>query len=181
MAADFQNVSSENVSLLVSGVGGRFRTQLQHCRWKLVKFCSRASACRHLSYIEGRQCGCWLLVFLTKCGWCSNQTDEIVAFFSKTNNFPSGPIKRLALTTGSSAAMFIVDMYPDPDLLASENSDQMKRFNLFRFLSGKNAVPFSLEKTTENSIQMVSVRSVISHVTQMPHERKPNHVNTAIP
>ena len=40
-------------------------------------------------------------------------------------------------TTASSVAMFLFDMYPDPGPLASETSDQMKRFNLFRFLRGK--------------------------------------------
>ena len=36
--------------------------------------------------IEGKHCGCWLLIFLTKCGCCSicsSQTDEIVVFFAK--------------------------------------------------------------------------------------------------
>ena len=39
--------------------------------------------------------------------------------------------------------MFLVDMiymYPDPGPLASENSDQMIRFNLFRFLSGRKVL-----------------------------------------
>ena len=57
--------------------------------------------------------------------------------------------------------MFLVDvdMYPDPGPLASENSDQMIRFNLFRFLSGKKCSSICPEKTTENSIQMVSAPS----------------------
>ena len=36
-----------------------------------------------LSYIEGKHCGCWLLIFLTKYGCCSNQTDETVVFLSQ--------------------------------------------------------------------------------------------------
>ena len=40
-------------------------------------------ACFRLSYIEGKLCGCWLLIFLTKCGCWNSQTDEIVAMFSK--------------------------------------------------------------------------------------------------
>ena len=59
-------------------------------------------------------------------------------------------------------------MNPDPGPRASENSDQMRRFNLFRFLSGKkNAVPFVQKKATENSIQMVNAQDVkdkIQHV-----------------
>ena len=51
-------------------------------------------------------------------------------------------------------------MYPDPGSLASENSDQMIRLNLFRFLSGKKCSCICPEKTTENSIQMVSAPSL---------------------
>ena len=47
-------------------------------------------------------------------------------------------------------------MNPDPGPLASENSDQMIRFNLFRFLSGKKCSSICPEKATENSIQMVN-------------------------
>ena len=51
--------------------------------------------------------------------------------------------------------MFLVDMCPDPGPL-SESSDQMIRFNLFRFLNGKRCSSICPEKPTENSIQMVS-------------------------
>ena len=50
-------------------------------------------------------------------------------------------------------------MYPDPGPLASETSDQMIRFNLFRFLNGKKVAicpEKKKKKTNENSIQMVS-------------------------
>ena len=50
-------------------------------------------------------------------------------------------------------------MYPDPGPLASENSDQMIRFNLFRFLSGKKYSSIFPEKATENSIQKVNAPS----------------------
>ena len=53
--------------------------------------------------------------------------------------------------------MFLVDRYPDPGPLASETSNQMIQFNLFRFLSAKNAAPFAQKKkTAENSIRMVN-------------------------
>ena len=47
-------------------------------------------------------------------------------------------------------------MNPDPGPLAFENSDQMIRFNPFRFLSGKKTAVACPEKTTENSVQMVN-------------------------
>ena len=83
--------------------------------------------------IEGKHCGCWLLIFLTKCGCCSicsSQTDETVVFFSK-KQFSKSSDKKTSSTTGNSAVMcmFLVDMYPDPVPLASETSDQTIRFN----------------------------------------------------
>ena len=108
-----------------------------------------------LSYREGKRCGCWLLIFLTKCGYCSSQPD----LWNCRRLLQKSPDKTSS-TTGSSAAIFLVDINPDPGPLASETSDQMIRFcrcDLFRFLSGKK-VQFHLsrKKTTENSIEMVS-------------------------
>ena len=103
-----KRLSLQCLSLLVGNVGGRFRTQLQPCRWKRIKLWGRylffsflvwfgLPASFRLSYIEGKQWGRWLLIFLTKCGCWSSQTDETVAFFSEKNiNFPSRPIKPLA-------------------------------------------------------------------------------------
>ena len=71
-------------------------------------------------------------------------------------------------------------MYPDPGSLASENSDQMIRFNLFRFLSGKKCSSICPEKTTENSIQMASAldkyvssvcKSALFHLWNIPKIR----------
>ena len=47
--------------------------------------------------------------------------------------------------------MFLVDndVYPD-------QNDQMIRFNLFRFLSGKKCSSICPEKANENSIQIVN-------------------------
>ena len=58
--------------------------------------------------------------------------------------------------TGSSAAVSLVDTYPDPGPLASEISHQMIRFSPLRFLSVKKCSSICPEKTTKNSIQMVS-------------------------
>ena len=60
-------------------------------------------------------------------------------------------------------------MNPDPDPLASENSDQMIRFSLFRFLGGKKGSSICPEKATENFIQMVSACTIaaMSYVVDM--------------
>ena len=88
-----KRLSLQCVSLPVGSVGGRFRTLLQPFRCKRIKFCCRylffsfaswfgLPACFRLSYIDGKLCGCWLLIFLTKCGCWSSQTDEIVSISS---------------------------------------------------------------------------------------------------
>ena len=81
----------------------------------------------------------------------------------QTKLSPSSPKKeffessdKTSSTTGSSATMFLVDMYPDPGPLVSVSSVQIIRFNLFRFLGGKGCSSVCPEKITENSIQMVS-------------------------
>ena len=84
----------------------------------------------------------------------------------KTMKSPSSSPKKLfskssaktSNMTGSSAAKFLVDTYPDPGPLASEISHQMIRFNPLRFLSAKKCSSICPEKTTENSIQMVSAQ-----------------------
>ena len=134
-----KRLSLRCVSLLVGSVGRRFRTQLQ---------------CFRLSYIVRKM---WMLIagFPDEIWMLQQPEEKIVAFFSKkNNNFPSRPMKRQARQE------FLFDKIctqtnPDPGPLASENSDQMIRFNLFCFLCGKK-VQFRLSrKTTENSIQMV--------------------------
>ena len=93
--------------------------------------------CFRLSYIEGNQYGCWLLVSLKKCGCCSSQKKKLSPSSPKEQFSKSSD--KTSSTTGTSDAMFLVDMnmYPDLGPLASENSGQMIRFNIFRFLSGK--------------------------------------------
>ena len=66
----------------------------------------------------------------------------------------------MSSVTGSSASMCAVDMYPDPGSLASKTSNQMIRFNLFDFLRAGKCSSIFPEKTTENSIQIVSTPSL---------------------
>ena len=103
MAADFQNFYRYYacVSLFVGSVGGRFRTQLQPCRWKRITFCGRylcfhIPACFRLSYIVGKNvdADCWF-------PW--RNVDAAAAWKKKLSpspkrkkQFPSRPIKRLA-------------------------------------------------------------------------------------
>ena len=90
--------------------------------------------------------------------WMLQQSkEEIVAFFSKKQLSKSSD--KTSSTTESSAAMFLVVPRPRPPR-ASENSDQMIRFNLFRFLSGKKCSSICPEKTTENSIKMVNALGI---------------------
>ena len=53
-------------------------------------------------------------------------------------------------------------MNPDPGPLASENSDQMIRFNLFRFLSGKK-VQFHLSRKSYRKFHSNGKRSMFIH------------------
>ena len=108
------------VSFLIGSVRGRLTAQLQPWaagekelsfvvgpRYLCFSFtCMIRASSVLLSYIEGKHCGCWLLVLLTKFGCCSNQTDEIV-FFSKETKFARRPMKRSS-TSGSSAAMLLI-------------------------------------------------------------------------
>ena len=50
-----KSVSIQYVSLLIGGVGGRFRTQLQPCRWKRITFCARC-LCFFYLHDSGFQC-----------------------------------------------------------------------------------------------------------------------------
>ena len=93
-------------------------------------------------------------IFPCKYGCCRRQNDGIVVFFPK--KIFSKSSAKTSYMTGSSAAMFLIDTYPDPGPLASETSHQMIRFNPLRFLSAKKCSSICPEKATENSIQMVS-------------------------
>ena len=68
-------------------------------------------------------------------------------------------------------------MNPDPGPLASENPDQMIRFNLFCFLSGKKrAVPFVQKKLPKNSIQMVNAQGVGVTVGRLSSRFETHHL-----
>ena len=162
---------------IVGSVGGRLRTQQQPCRWKRITFCGRYlcfsftlmtdSGVLPSALHRGKKCGsCWLLVSRTKCGCYSSQKKELSPsspkkkFFSKLSDKTSG-------TTGSSATTDVScwhDMYRDPGPLASENSDQMIRFDLyFVSLVEKSAVPFGQKKVPKNPCKW-ALRSGLSHL-----------------
>ena len=105
---------------------------------------------------RGKQCGCWLLVSLMKCGCCSRQKDEIIAVFYKKNNFPIRPIKRLAQQEVQPPCFLVIctqcpaNWHPKLPI---------KWYDLIYFVSlvEKRCSSICAEKkTTENSIQMVS-------------------------
>ena len=72
------------------------------------------------------------------------------------NNFPNRPIKPLARKEVQLSCFLLICTQTPAMPLASETFDQMIRFDLFRFLSGKKCSSICPEKTTENSIEMVS-------------------------
>ena len=87
-----------------------------------------------LSYIEGKHYGCWLLIFLTKYGCCSNQTDETVVFLSQ----------KIILHDRKFSRHVSCWYVPRPGRPTGiRNFQSNNTVNLFRFLSGKkSAVPF---------------------------------------
>ena len=104
-----KRLSLQCVSLLVGSVGGHFRTQLQPCRWKRIKFSGRYLCFSSTCMIRGFQRASawatswekmWMLIagFPDEMWMLQQPKEEILAFFSKEINFPSRPIiiKRLA-------------------------------------------------------------------------------------
>ena len=157
-AADFQNrLSLQCESLLVGSVGGRCRTQQQPGRWKRITFCGRYLCFSFTGMIRDSSVFPSELHRGAKCGCCGSQKKKLSPSSPKKRKFLSLPIKRLARQQVQLPCFLLTwYMYPDPGPLASENSDQMIRFNLFRFLSGKKCSSICPEKVTENSIQMVN-------------------------
>ena len=97
-----KRLSLHCVSLLVGSVGGRFRTQLQPCRWKRITFCGRYrcvflshSSVLRLSYIAGKNvdADCWF-------PWRNVDAAAVwkkkLSPSPKRKKIPSHPIKRLA-------------------------------------------------------------------------------------
>ena len=103
-----KRLSLQYVSLPAGSVGGRFRTQLQPCRWKRIKFCGRylcflllallgIPACFRLSYIVGKNVDvdCWF-PWRNVDAAAAKRRNCCLLLQKKENNFPSRPIKRLA-------------------------------------------------------------------------------------
>ena len=97
-------ISLQCVSLLVHSVGGRFRTQLQPCRWKQITFCGRylcfSFTCmiRDSSMLPSelhriKKCGCWF--FLDEMWMMQQPKKKMSPSSQKNHNFLSCPIKRL--------------------------------------------------------------------------------------
>ena len=136
MAADFQNVYRYNVCLCSSVV---FADVLQHnCNPVVVFFFYLhvgIPARFLLSYIVGKNvdADCWFPGQNADAAAAKRRNCRLLLL---KQQFSKSSVKTSS-TTESSAAMFLVDliMYPDPDPLACETSDQMIRFNLLHFLS----------------------------------------------
>ena len=108
------------VTMLVSSVGGRFRTQQQPCRWKRITFCGRYLCFSFTCMIRdsgvlpselhcGKKCRWWLLVSRMKRGCCSSLKRKLSPSSPNEKQF-SKPSDKTSSTTGSSATMFLVDM-----------------------------------------------------------------------
>ena len=164
MAADFQNVYRYIVCLCSSVVladvlehncNPAGENELRFVVGTCV-FLSHSSVLR-LSYIVGKKCGCRLLVSLTKCGCCSSLKEEIVAF-SKKKKTISKSSNKTSSTRGSSDVMFLVDMICTQTPAHWHPKIPIKWYDSIYFVSlvEKKCSSICPEKTTENSIQMVS-------------------------
>ena len=110
---------------------------------------------------RGKKCGCWLLVSLTKCGCCSSLKEEIAAFSKKKKTISKSSDKKSSTrpsTRGSSDAMFLVDMICTQTPAHWHLKIPIKWYSSIYFVSlvEKKCSSICPEKTTENSIQMVS-------------------------
>ena len=138
MSADFQNNYRYNVCLCTSAV---LADVLEHnCKSKRktqVGF-QRASVWAKLRE-NNVDADCWF-------PW----RNVDAAAPKQMNLSPSSPKNQFSNKTSSktesSVTMFLADKYPGPGPLASECSDQMMRFNLFPFLTGKKCSSICPEK-----------------------------------
>ena len=148
MAADFQNVYLYNVYLCSSVVlvdvlkqncNPAGENELCFVVGTCVFLCFHDSGfqrrCFRLSYTWEKM---WMLIAgFPEEMWMLQQPKEAnFAFFSKQRAISKSSDKTSS-TAGSSAVMFLVGI---------RNSDQMIRFNLFRFLSGKKCSSIRPEK-----------------------------------
>ena len=103
------------VSLLVGSVGGRFRTQLQSCRWKLNHVLWSVLVFFFPPELHhGKKCGCWLLVSLMKCGRCSSLKEEIIAFSKKKKTISKSSDKTPSTTRAKRLRMRKVSIFKLP-------------------------------------------------------------------
>ena len=132
--------------VFVGSVGRRFRTHLQPCSWKRIKFCGwylcfsftcmiQNSSMRLPELHRGKTM--WMLIagFPDEMWMVQPPKEEIIATFSK-KEIPSRPIKQTSLLT----------WYVPRPQPASENSNQMIQFNLLCFLSAKKCSSICPEK-----------------------------------
>ena len=132
-----KRLSLQCVSLLVGSVGGRFRTQLQTCRWKRIKVCGR-----RITQVKDKHK--WASSVLPrelrwgKTMWMLQQPNRW-SYRLLLQKIASRPIKRLERQKVPPPCFLLIP-------LASERSDQMIRLNLFRFLSGKKCSSICPEK-----------------------------------
>ena len=163
-----KRLSWQYVSLLVGSVGGRFRTQLQPCRWKRITFCGRylrfsftrmirASSVLPPELHRGKKCGCWLLVSRTKCGCCSSQKKKLSPSSPKKTPRFSKPSDKMSSTTGSSATMFL-DMICTQTPTRWHPKIPIKWYGSIYFVSlvEKKCSTICPEKVTKNFILMVN-------------------------
>ena len=125
-----KRLSLQCVSLLVGSVGGRFRTQLQPCRWKRIKFCGRylcflllawfgIPACFRLSYIVGKNvdADCWFPWRNVDAAAAKRRNYRVL--LQKKKIFQ---VVRLNIKHDRQFSRHVScwhDMYPEPGLLAS--------------------------------------------------------------
>ena len=91
------------VSLLVGSVGGRFRTQLQPCRWKRITFCGRYLCFSFTFQRASAWAASWEKNVDADCWFPWRKVDAAAAWKKKLSpspkrkkQYPSRPIKRLA-------------------------------------------------------------------------------------
>ena len=107
----------KSVSLLVGSVGRRFRTQLQPCMWKRIKFCGRylrfsftcmirASSVLPPDLHRWEQCLCWFPWRNMDAAGAKRKNCR------QTHNFPSRPLKRVRLARqGVQSPFFLLTWY----------------------------------------------------------------------
>ena len=153
--------------VFVGSVGRRFRTHLQPCSWKRIKFCGwylcfsftcmiQNSSIRLPELHRGKTM--WMLIagFPDEMWMVQPPKEEIIATFSK-KKIPSRPIKHLACWH---------DMYPDP---SRHQKIPIKWYSSIYFVSlvQKSAVPFVQKKNYWKSNSSGKRSMFFSHSLKM--------------